>query len=164
MPNPPKPTELKRRLGNPGKRRIPGDLVVLEPAVLPKAPEPTPADQLVEALWGVAGGWLAKSDGLFIIPLLMDGVNRRARLVASLEQTGWSYESTGPLGNRWFSRPEAVELRNLEKQITAWLSLLGLTPTDRARLGVAEVRQRTKLEELAERQAKNRAQAGRRPS
>jgi hypothetical protein len=39
-------------------------------------------------------------------------------------------------------------LRELEKNITNSLSLLGFTPTDRSRLGVAEVKAKSKLEEL----------------
>ena len=119
---------------------------------------------MVEELWGVAGGWLAKSDALVLIPLLRDGLDRRRAILEYLAEVGWSYESVGPLGNKRYAHPEVVELRNLEKQITQWLSLLGLTPTDRARLGVAEVRARSKLEELEERRAKRLAAGGRRPS
>jgi hypothetical protein len=43
---------------------------------------------------------------------------------------------------------ERKALRELEKNITNSLSLLGFTPTDRSRLGVAEVKAKSKLEEL----------------
>ena len=152
-------------MGNPGHRKLPATVVALEPAVMPTIPRvPTAGDELTEALWGLAGGWIAKTDALFLIPLVRDGWNRRTMLLEFLSEAGWSYESTGPLGNRLFSRPEAVELRNLEKQLTTWLSLLGLSPTDRSRLGVAEVKARTKLEELEERRAVRGAQPGRRTS
>jgi phage terminase small subunit len=36
--------------------------------------------------------------------------------------------------------PAVAEIRTLERQMTIWLSLLGLTPTDRARLALGEVR------------------------
>jgi hypothetical protein len=39
-------------------------------------------------------------------------------------------------------------LRELEKNIVNNLSLLGFTPADRSRMGVAEVKARSKLEEL----------------
>jgi hypothetical protein len=39
-------------------------------------------------------------------------------------------------------------LRELDRQIVSNLSLLGFTPADRSRLGVAEVKARSKLEEL----------------
>jgi hypothetical protein len=39
-------------------------------------------------------------------------------------------------------------LRDLDRAITSSLSLLGFTPSDRSRLGVAEVKKESKLEEL----------------
>jgi hypothetical protein len=44
-------------------------------------------------------------------------------------------------------------LRELDRQIVSNLSLLGFTPSDRSRLGVAEVKAKTRLEELLERKA-----------
>jgi hypothetical protein len=48
---------------------------------------------------------------------------------------------------------ERKALRMLERAIVDNLSLLGFTPTDRSRLGVAEVKKQTKLEELMARKA-----------
>lgn len=161
MPNPPKPLELKRRLGNPGKRTLPPASVAL--AVIPDPSEieaPADADELLARIWGHAGSWIAKSDGDVLVPLLAEGWSRRQRLLAVLDEQGWSYQA----GNRLYPRPEAAMLATLEAQITSWLSLLGLSPTDRSRLGVAEVKARTKLEELAERRASRAATGGRRPS
>jgi hypothetical protein len=44
-------------------------------------------------------------------------------------------------------------LRELERQIVSQLALLGFTPSDRARLGIAEVKKESKLEELLRRKA-----------
>jgi hypothetical protein len=44
-------------------------------------------------------------------------------------------------------------LRELERQIISQLALLGFTPSDRARLGIAEVKKESKLEELLRRKA-----------
>jgi hypothetical protein len=55
------------------------------------------------------------------------------------------------------NRPEERKgLRDLERQLVANLSLLGFTPTDRSRLGVAEVKRVSKIEELRERTKANR--------
>jgi hypothetical protein len=43
---------------------------------------------------------------------------------------------------------ERSALRELDKAIARNLSLMGFTPTDRMKLGVAEVKTRSKLEEL----------------
>jgi hypothetical protein len=44
-------------------------------------------------------------------------------------------------------------LRQLDKQVVSNQSLLGVTPSDRSRLGLVEVKAKTKLEELMERRA-----------
>jgi hypothetical protein len=50
---------------------------------------------------------------------------------------------------------ERKALRDLDSSIIRNLSLLGFTPVDRTRMGVAEVKARSKLEELRERQNRN---------
>jgi hypothetical protein len=49
---------------------------------------------------------------------------------------------------------ERKALRELDRQLVANLSLLGFTPTDRSRLGVAEVKRQSKLEDLKARAGK----------
>ena len=44
-------------------------------------------------------------------------------------------------------------LRQLDKQLVSNLSLLGFTPSDRSRLGLVQVKAKSKLEELMERRA-----------
>jgi len=46
-----------------------------------------------------------------------------------------------------------MSLLETEKLLQSGLGLLGFTPTDRSRLGVAEVKAKSKLEELMERRA-----------
>jgi len=43
---------------------------------------------------------------------------------------------------------DRVALRSLDSQLQTMLSLLGMSPTDRAKLGVAEVQARTKIQDL----------------
>jgi hypothetical protein len=45
-------------------------------------------------------------------------------------------------------RDDRKALRDLDKQIVSNLSMLGFTPTDRARLGLAEVKAMSKMEEM----------------
>jgi hypothetical protein len=44
-------------------------------------------------------------------------------------------------------------LRELDRTIVSNLSLLGFSPTDRMRLGIAEVKKQSRLEELMARKA-----------
>jgi len=46
-----------------------------------------------------------------------------------------------------------MSLLETEKMIQSGLSLLGFTPTDRSRLGVAEVKAKSKLEQMMEARA-----------
>ena len=53
-----------------------------------------------------------------------------------------------------YKHPLAGLLVDLEKQISQWLAQLGFNPTDRSRLGVAEVKPKGTLELLRERAQK----------
>jgi len=51
------------------------------------------------------------------------------------------------------THPMVNQLKELRVQMTTWLSAIGFSPSDRARLGLAEVRVRDELDELAQRRA-----------
>lgn len=156
----PMPTEQKRRLGNPGHRPLPAKVVALAPVIVgdPTA-SPTTGDDLIAAILTTpASTWIARSDQLALLALLRDGWDERAALRADIAENGRSYRSESKVsGVQYHNRPEVLQLEHLEKQITTWLSLLGLSPTDRSRLGVAEVKTRSKLEELLDRRARRQA-------
>lgn len=142
---PPKPIEEKRRLGNPGKRRLPkANLVALAPVhVLPATPDPASGEELVARILETpASAWISEPDRLALLPLLAEAWDERKRLLV----------------NPVYTPAFVSRLGQLERNLTTWLSLLGLTPTDRSRLGVAEVKARSKLEEIRAR----RAELGRR--
>lgn len=141
---PPKPTELKRKQGNPGQRNLPA-LNAVE--TLPMANEiPTaPPDLGVEGqkvwhqCWSMAITWLSPdSDHLAIVNC--------ARLADDLMVARQRYHQTG----------DAVDARAvavLNKAFTDSLTSLGFDPVSRSRLGVAEVKRVSALEQLrAERQ------------
>lgn len=139
---PPKPVEQKRLTGNPGKRALPNQSTVV---ALPSAygiPEPhrplqKPGLELWERIWGLANTWLSPStDGellLMTCELLDERWNLRIQVLRD-------------------NRPEERKaLRELDRQLVNNLSLLGFSPVDRSRLGVAEVKRASKLEELRSR-------------
>lgn len=145
----PIPTEQKRLRGNPGHQKLPkGNVVALAPlAATVMAPDHSDGDALIRALLdSPASAWIAEPDRLALLVLVRDAWNERARLravVADLE--GWEAGRYTPAA--------ILRLAQVEKDLTTWLSQLGLTPTDRSRLGVAEVKARTKLEALRDRRA-----------
>ena len=139
---PPKPIELKRLTGNPGKRALPDqkELVLLPSAYdIPEPQRPLmPAGrEMWDRVWGMGQTWLSPNTDLEILLMTCELMDERWNLRARVMRD---------------QRPEErKQLRDLDKQLVANLSLLGFTPTDRSRLGVAEVKRVSKLEELRSR-------------
>jgi len=140
MSNPPKPIEVKRKLGNPGQRALPdtSETILIEPI----SDLPEPHRQLFDAglelwnrTWSMGQLWISPKTDIELLLMTCEMLDERVRLRA--------YVWNNPEAWR-----ERKALRELEKNITNSLSLLGVTPTDRSRLGVAEVKAKSKLEEL----------------
>jgi hypothetical protein len=140
MPNPPKPNEVKRKLGNPGKRALPdqGKLIALPMVAEPPTP-PRPLGpeglKLWNRIWEQGRTWISSHSDLEMVTLLCESMDERSQLrLQVLRGTG-----------DWRDR---VALRSLDAQLQTMLSLLGMSPTDRTKLGVAEVKARSKIEDL----------------
>jgi hypothetical protein len=140
MGRPPKPIEQKRLTGNPGKRALPkeGSLVLLPSMYeVPEPPRPLltqAAKDLWERTWSMGQTWLSPITDIELLLITCELIDERWNLRIKVLQDNRPEERRG--------------LRELEKQIVNNLSLLGFTPTDRSRLGVAEVKRVSKLEEL----------------
>jgi P27 family predicted phage terminase small subunit len=152
MPNPPKPTEKKRRSGNPGKRRLPTPVSIV-PA---QGSAPTPPSRLEQAgsalwvrCWDAGADWLAPGD-VSILELVCHQVDEIERWRAIVDRDGATFTTRGG-----FIRvhPAVGQIRELEQRVVANLGLCGFTPADRARLGLTEVRKLSGLAELAARRA-----------
>lgn len=141
---PPKPTEQKRLTGNPGKRKLPDqNEIVLLPSAYnipePERPLMPAGREMWDRVWGMAQTWLSPNTDLEILLMTCELMDERWNLRARVMRD---------------NRPEERKaLRELDRQLVANLSLLGFTPTDRTRLGVAEVKRQSKLEELRSRVA-----------
>ncbi|SOB84231.1 phage terminase small subunit P27 family [Streptomyces sp. 1331.2] len=144
---PPTPTERKRRLGNPGGRPLPdtSNVVALPPV------EDRPPDQLGpagKAIWEVIAecSWIGQTDRPAVV-MLCELFDRRQDFMARLESSdpvlftekGYAY-----------ANPLVGMLSTLDREIARQLGALGLTPTDRTRMGLAEVKAKSKLQELLE--------------
>jgi hypothetical protein len=139
LPNPPKPAEVKRRLGNPGKRTLPdkATIVALPGAVAipePSRPLGEQGGNLWARVWSSGGTWVAPGTDSELVLLLCEAMDERVQLrTRVLEEGDWR---------------DRVALRALDGQVVSMLSALGFTPTERSRLGVAEVTAQSKLEEM----------------
>lgn len=151
MAPPTKPTELKRRLGNPGKRPLPAGLTALAPVATTMDPPDTLGDEGAHEWRHVLASarWIGPSD-LRNLRLYCEAIDRRSALMAEVASQGYVlYTDKGYA----YLNPAVGALQTTEVQLTKWLSLLGLTPSDRSRLGVAEVKAQSTLEHLAAKRA-----------
>jgi hypothetical protein len=148
MPNgrPPKPAELKRVTGNPGKRKLP-ELSVVQTipmaSSVPDAPEGLGADGVAiwEAAWGSAITWLSPVSDYHAI-------ENAARLADDLALARKKYRATLEPG-------DGRLLVHINKAFVDSLSALGFDPTARSRLGVAEVKAISAIDKLlAKREAR----------
>mgnify|MGYP003640586223 FL=1 len=141
---PAKPAEQKRLLGNPGKRALPDESAVVLLQQVEERPEPPRpllkyGQDLWDRIWSMGATWVSDKSDLELLIMTCEMVDERWNLRVKVMQTDDSKLRRG--------------LRELDRQIVSNLSLLGFTPSDRSRLGVAEVKAKSRLEELMERRA-----------
>jgi len=143
MPNPPKPIEQKRLLGNPGKRAMPGDdstITLFSGRVEPLFPLGEAGQKLWDSVFGDGELWISPRTDVAWLQIVCELLDRREVL-----KQEWMADPA--------DRKLNMSLLETEKLLQSGLGLLGFTPTDRSRLGVAEVKAKSKLEELMERRA-----------
>jgi hypothetical protein len=141
---PSKPTEVKRKLGNPGQRALP-DANTLQ--YLPQAisvPEPNRpllkyGLEFWSKVWGSGLTWISPNTDAELLLMTCELIDERWNLRVKVMQSG-----------DWRDRRA---LRELDSRVISNLSLLGFTPADRSKLGVAEVKAISKMEQLKMRQA-----------
>ena len=140
MPNPPRPLEQKRLLGNPGKRPLPEPLPVVDGGYIePARPLDFAGMQLWRSAMTTGANWIARNTDTQLLLMTCEQMDRRMELIAKIHETQeWRLYRA---------------LHDLEKMISGNLGILGFTPTDRTRLGMAEVKTASKLEQLMEMKA-----------
>jgi hypothetical protein len=141
MGRPPKPAEQKRLTGNPGKRKLPNEReIVLLPAaeVIPEPSRPLLkyGREVWDNVWSVGVNWISPNTDIELLLMTCEMIDERWNLRVKVMQSDDAKLRRG--------------LRELDRVIINNLSLLGFTPADRTRLGWAEVKTKSKLEELLE--------------
>jgi len=140
MPTPQKPTELKRKLGNPGKRPLPelaATIALPMSDEIPQPHRPLGADgmRMWNHVWSAARSWVSAYSDAEHVLMLCETVDERQPL-RTLVMSG---------NADWRDR---VALRAIDAQITSMLGLMGFNPAQRSKLGVAEVKRASVLEQL----------------
>lgn len=153
---PSKPVEQKRANGNPGNRPLPtapmpGDKSLASNGSIP-TPPPLGEDGLAlwDHVWTAGKSWLSPDSDRSIITLLCQAHDESEEIrkgINSGEFPRVYVHANGAL----VTSPYVSQLKELRVQITAWLAAIGFSPSDRARLGLAEVRVRDELDELQRR-------------
>lgn len=159
---PPKPTEVKRALGNPGQRALPAPPApgqgLPAAANVPDAPDLEAAGlRLWVEVWSAGRQWLSVESDYRIVTMLCqahDEAEVCRRLLATGEVDRFYVLPNGS----YVTHPIVSQLKDLRTQMTAWLAALGFSPADRARLGLAEVRVIDALDELKARRSERRAE------
>jgi hypothetical protein len=143
MPNPGKPAEVKRKLGAKGYAKdVPAGVAVI-PAVgqVPEPLKPLSGSglDLWDRTWQRGFSWLSANTDIQLLQMVCEQLDERDLLRDYVLQNIEAWH-------------ERSALRELEKSIRSNLSLLGFTPTDRMKLGVAEIKVESKMEQLRKRQ------------
>lgn len=140
MPNPGKPAEVKRLIGS--RNYKPGDDVISLEQV---SGVPDPLRRLNDSglslwvrIWEMGEIWISQRTDIELVQLVCEQLDERDGL------RDYVIDNVD-------ARFERSALRELEKAIRSNLSLLGFTPTDRMKLGVAEVKRLNAVEEMMSR-------------
>jgi hypothetical protein len=141
---PTKPAEIKRLTGNPGKRALPEQSAIMlipQPSETPEPARPLLkyGQELWDRVWQSGINWISPNTDLEILLMTCELIDERWNLRVRVMTDNNPKDRRG--------------LRELDKQIVSNLGLLGFTPSDRSRLGVAEVKKMSKLEELMAKKA-----------
>lgn len=137
MPTPPVPVELRRKLGNPQKRSLPDpkEAGTIEPAVQGRIPPPlrtlSPAGRKVwNHVLGMGATWMATTD-LPLLQQVCEQIDEQQELRRVIKRP-----PKARVEGLWRDR---LNLRRLDESIRKGMQDLGLSPTARTRLGVAQV-------------------------
>lgn len=169
---PPKPLEVKRRNGNPGKRALPAqsETTALEPAdSVP--PVPMTLAETGRGMWthiwsGPAKAWISPQLDFIRVQTVCQLSDDIASYQADIASVGTLLEEpivtpTGVIVGQKIVPNPLVKMRNdalklLDRELTS----LAFDPVSRARLGLAEVKRQSVLEGLLSRRENPQGPAG----
>jgi P27 family predicted phage terminase small subunit len=102
------------------------------------------------SIWSGAKSWLSPELDPIAVESLAYDYQRLCDLrdkISSGDIPQWTSNEAG----RLFAHPAIAQVASLEARVMAWSAQLGLSPSDRARLGLSQVRVRDADDEVSER-------------
>ena len=142
MANPAKPLEVKRALGNPGKRALPdvNDTISLHAGrVEPHQPLEWAGLLLWNRVFGAGQTWISPQSDVELLLMTCKQLDRQIVLERAFVEKPDDFHVHR-------------QLLELENAIVRNLGLLGLTVDARSKLGLAEIKAESKMEQLRKRQ------------
>ena len=142
MANPAKPLEVKRALGNPGQRKLPDidkTIALSSGRVEPHQPLDWAGLLLWNRVFGQGQTWISPQSDVELLLLTCKQLDRQVMLERQFVEKPDDYHVHR-------------QLLDLEAAIVRNLSLLGLTVDARSKLGLAEIKAESKMEQLRKRQ------------
>ena len=142
MANPAKPLEVKRALGNPGQRKLPDidkTIALSSGRVEPHQPLDWAGSLLWNRVFGQGQTWISPQSDVELLLLTCKQLDRQVTLERQFVEKPDDYHVHR-------------QLLDLEAAIVRNLSLLGLTVDARSKLGLAEIKAESKMEQLRKRQ------------
>lgn len=152
---PAKPVEAHRLAGNPSKKHLPEAPMpgqgLQSSGETPDPPSLGPDGlELWDHVWAAGRQWLSPDSDQTIITLLCQAQDEHEAIRRQIS-TGEIARFYVTANGQMVTHPMVTQLGNLRTQMTAWLAAIGFSPSDRSRLGLAEVRVRDELDELQRR-------------
>lgn len=152
------PVEMQRAKGNPSKKKLPPkpdtvtSLANIDPESVPAAP--SWCDEYGSAvwttLWQAGRRHLSEKHDALLISMLVERLQDRRALrdwLGDHPENRWYVTANGQM----VTHPAVKQMEQIDAQVTGWLSMLGFSPSDRARLGLAEIRVANELDEFRRR-------------
>ena len=143
MPNPAKPLETKRALGNPGRRTLPdvdSTITLFSGRVEPHQPLDWAGMLLWNRVFNAGQTWISPQSDVELLLLTCKQLDRQIVLERAFVEKPDDFHIHR-------------QLLDLESAIVNNLGKLGLTVDARSKLGLAEIKAETKMEQLRKRQA-----------
>jgi len=142
MANPAKPLEVKRALGNPGRKKLPDTSATISlraGRVEPHQPLDWAGTLLWNRVFGQGQTWISPQSDVELLLLVCKQLDRQVVLERQFVEKPDDYHVHR-------------QLLDLEAAIVKNLGLLGLTVDARSKLGLAEIKAESKMELLRKRQ------------
>lgn len=141
------PVERKRVLGNPGGRPLPQPIGYLEAAEeIPEPPEHLKEHGLEvwNRVWRSASAWISPTTDIAIMIRYAETYDLREELKSQIADEGLTVVTKTSVR----PHPLLSVLKETDAALTKYESLLGLTPADRGKMGLTEVKTRTGVASL----------------